>query len=96
MVYPSTFAPGALGYENPALHPYEVVFRSQKQAEERSAALVRPWLQHFSIRGVTYTMQRLLAQKEAAEDANSWGWTYWNAGGVYEERLFESAQGGGR
>jgi len=88
MVYPSTFALGALGYDNPALYPYEVVYRSTVEAWKRSEALVRPWLQHYSLYGVTYDLERLRVQRQAAEDAEAWGWTYWNAGGVYEEELF--------
>ncbi|MCS7287138.1 MAG: putative glycoside hydrolase [Anaerolineae bacterium] len=88
MVYPSTFAPGALGYENPALHPYDVVYRSTLKARERSKALVRPWLQHYSLYGVTYTLEQFKAQRRAAEEAGAWGWLWWNAGGFYEEALF--------
>lgn len=92
MVYPSTFAPGALGYENPALHPYEVVYRSTLRARERSQALVRPWLQHYSLYGVTYTLEQFRAQRQAAEEAGGWGWVYWNAGGYYEKALFAPEQ----
>lgn len=88
MVYPSTFAPGALGYENPALYPYEVVYRSTVKAKERSKALVRPWLQHYSLYGVTYGLEQFQAQRRAAEEAGAWGWVWWNAGGFYEESLF--------
>jgi hypothetical protein len=30
----------------------------------------------------------MLAQKKAAADAGSTGWTFWNAGGVYDPSLF--------
>ena len=93
MVYPSTFAPGALGYENPQLHPYEVVYRSTLAAWKRSEAVVRPWLQHYSLYGVTYGLEELKALRQAAEDAGAWGWTYWNAGGYYDERLFAKEEG---
>ncbi len=88
MVYPSTFAPGSLGYENPALYPYEVVYRSTVKAKERSEALVRPWLQHYSLYGVTYGIEQFQAQRKAAEEAGAWGWVWWNAGGFYEKSLF--------
>ncbi len=91
MVYPSTFESGNLGYTNPALYPYGVVYRSTVQALARSHARVRPWLQHYSFGGVTYGFQRLLAQKNAAnavESAGAQGWTYWNAGGRYDFNLF--------
>lgn len=91
MVYPSTFESGNLGYINPALYPYGVVYRSTVQALVRSHARVRPWLQHYSFGGVTYGFQRLLAQKNAASAAEfvgAQGWTYWNAGGRYDFNLF--------
>lgn len=90
MVYPSTFALGGLGYANPALHPYQVVYRSYQKGKTRTETRIRPWLQHFSIRGVEYTLERLLAQKQAAIDADACGWTFWSARGVYDEALFEA------
>lgn len=92
MVYPSTFAPGALGYANPALHPYQVVYRSHQRGATRTQTRIRPWLQHFSLRGVEYDLERLLAQKQAAMDAGACGWTFWNAWGVYDEALFEAEE----
>ncbi len=85
MVYPSTFRSGNLGYDDPSAHPYDVVYRSQLAADERvpPTTRVRPWLQAY-----WYTMDEMLAQKQAADDANSSGWTFWNAGGVYDEELF--------
>ncbi len=35
MVYPSHYNPGFLGYKNPALYPYEVVYKSILEANER-------------------------------------------------------------
>lgn len=94
MVYPSTFESGNLGYFEPALHPYGVVYRSSLRALERSYASVRPWLQQYSLGGVVYDFQRLLAQKAAANVASAHGvqgWTYWNAGGKYDFNLFAPA-----
>jgi len=88
MVYPSTFAPGSMGFENPSLHPYDVVFRSVVKARSRTKTVVRPWLQHYSLNGVTYGRDELLIQRKAAERAGSAGWTYWNAGGKYDFSLF--------
>jgi hypothetical protein len=91
MVYPSTFRSGNLGYDNPAAHPYDIIFRSQQAADGRIPATtrVRPWLQAY-----WYTLNEMLLQKQAAHDANAAGWTFWNAGGVYDEALF--ATGGGQ
>jgi hypothetical protein len=85
MVYPSTFRSGNLGYADPSAHPYDVIYRSQLAAEARvpPTARVRPWLQAY-----WYTLDEMLAQKQAAHDAGASGWTFWNAGGVYNEGLF--------
>ncbi len=85
MVYPSTFRSGNLGYGDPSANPYDVIYRSQLAAESRvpASTRVRPWLQAY-----WYTLDEMLAQKQAADDANATGWTFWNAGGVYKEELF--------
>ena len=85
MIYPSTFIPGNLGYSDPSAYPYQVIYRSQLAAMERVAAptKVRPWLQAY-----WYSSYEMLLQKQAANDANSAGWLWWNAGGVYDESVF--------
>ena len=91
MVYPSTFESGNLGYVNPTLHPYGVVYRSTIEALKRSDARVRPWLQHYSLKGIQYDHSRLFAQRVAADEATilgAQGWVYWNAGGKYDVNLF--------
>ncbi len=91
MLYPATFEPGNLGYANPLLHPYEVIYRSQLEAAKRVPVTtkVRPWLQHYSHPDVTYGLEQYQAQRQAAEDAGSCGWTFWNAGGKYDIEFFE-------
>ncbi len=88
MLYPSTFAKGNLGYDKPLLYPYEVIHRSVLKTQERTTTLVRPWLQHYTLSGVTYGPTQLLLQRQGAEDAASCGWIYWNAAGRYEESIF--------
>ncbi len=85
MIYPSTFIPGNLGYDDPSAYPYQVIYRSQMAAMERVVAptKVRPWLQAY-----WYSPYEMLLQKQAANDANSAGWLWWNAGGVYDESVF--------
>ena len=91
MLYPSTFEPGNLGHANPALQPYDVIYRSQLEAAKRVPVTtkVRPWLQHYSLNGVFYGPEQYQAQRQAADDAGSCGWTFWNAGGKYNEEFFE-------
>jgi hypothetical protein len=92
MLYPSTFEPRNLGHANPALQPYDVIYRSQLEAAKRVPVTtkVRPWLQHYSLNGVDYGPKQYQAQRQAADDADSCGWTFWNAGGKYNEKFFES------
>ena len=89
MVYPSTFGPGNLGYDNPSTEPYNVVYRSQEQAETivPPYVKVRPWLQ-----GYWYTLDEMQLLKQAALDSDSTGWSWWNAGGKYDSDLFEAAE----
>ncbi len=86
MVYPSTFISGNLGYDNPSAEPYGIVSRSQQKAEELVPPYVkvRPWLQ-----GYWYSLDEMRLLKQGAIDAESTGWAWWNAGGKYDDELFE-------
>jgi hypothetical protein len=88
MLYPQTFGPGNLGYEQPILYPYEVIYRSVRATQGRTSTLVRPWLQHYSLGGVTYGPIELLKQRKGAEDSDACGWIYWNSAGRYDESIF--------
>ncbi len=80
MVYPSTFAPGNLGVEDPYASPYEVVSLSVQEAVRRvpPGVRVRPWLQHYS-----YGPDDLREEMQAAVDAGGWGWMFWNSRANY-------------
>ncbi|MBC7235475.1 MAG: carboxypeptidase regulatory-like domain-containing protein [Chloroflexi bacterium] len=88
MLYPITFGPGNLGFDRPGLYPYEVVYYSVLTTKERTSTPVRPWLQHYTIFGIEYDLQRLLLQRRAAEDAGADGWIYWNSRGRYDPEVF--------
>jgi hypothetical protein len=85
MLYPSTFVPGNLGYDDPSAYPYEVIYRSLGRALERvpPTIRVRPWLQAYN-----YAFDEMALQQQAATDAAAAGWSWWNAGGVYDEAVF--------
>ncbi len=93
MVYPSTFAPTSMGFPNPAEYPYDVVARSYQIGMAQTRTKIRPWLQHYSIYGVEYDLDKLKAQKRAAADVGAYGWCYWNAGGKYNEYAFDLLPG---
>lgn len=90
MLYPTTFIPGNLGYDEPARYPYEVMYHSIVKLQERVTVPVRPWLQHYSLGRVPYGISHYLLQRKAAEDAESVGWLFWNSRGRYEEAVLEA------
>jgi hypothetical protein len=101
MLYPATFVSGNLGYEDPLEHPYELIYRSCVELYQRIQThvplsaewpKVRPWLQHYSADGVVYGVEEMNLQKQAAADAQTRGWMFWNAAGKYLEEAFAPAQ----
>jgi hypothetical protein len=99
MVYPSHFVPGEFGFANPAEHPYEVISASMKAGAEQVAgkrALVRPWLQEFTLIWVPdellveYGPAEVRAQIDAVEDADaSAGWVLYDSANNYDERALK-------
>ena len=92
MLYPATFTSGNLGYDEPMQYPYEVVYRSCLELSKRTATRVRPWLQHYSWKGVDYGTKELRLEKKAAEDAATYGWMFWHAGGKYDANVFDAVE----
>ncbi len=90
MLYPSTYIPGNLGLTDPKRNPYQVVKISIQDGHDRAGGtLIRPWLQHYSLYGITYGAQEFRLEKQAAMEAGAVGWMFWNAGGVYEEAALD-------
>ncbi len=89
MAYPATYISGNLGLDDPLVHPYEVVNGTVSSLRERAKVKVRPWLQGYSWRGVTYGVTELFKQRRGADDALSCGWIYWNAAGRYRPEAFK-------
>lgn len=87
MVYPSHYGPFYLGKESPALYPYDVVFHSLSAAKDRGEkGKIRPWLQDFSIRGVSYGKKEVAAQIQATKDSlgdDFIGYFLWSPRNVY-------------
>jgi len=96
MVYPSHYSSGFSGFEKPAEHPYEVVFRSmavanfrlKKLNENRGNSLevkIRPWLQDFNL-GVIYDADMVRKEIEAVYNAlgdDFSGFMLWSSSNVY-------------
>ncbi len=96
MVYPSHFPEGSLlvpGHPND--YPYETIRISMEAGASKvngQTRKLRPWLQDFSLPGMTpYTITDVRAQIDAAEATNTGGWLMWNPDNVYAEETFRAA-----
>jgi hypothetical protein len=93
MVYPSHFWPGALDFDNPAQHPYEIILDSMQKGAKQMVgkrALLRPWLQDFTLTWVPqdqiveYGPNEVRAQIKAAEDfGQAGGWMLYDSANQY-------------
>ncbi|MGE5559612.1 MAG: putative glycoside hydrolase [Chloroflexota bacterium] len=91
MVYPSHYGPGNYGLPDPNRAPYETVLRAMEDALRRqgdSKAIVRPWLQDFSL-GYKYGPAEVRAQIKAVYDAGLKEWILWNPYNKYTEGALE-------
>jgi hypothetical protein len=93
MVYPPHFWPGALDFDNPAQHPYEIILDSMQKGEKQMVgkrAMLRPWLQDFTLTWVPknliveYGPNEVRAQIKAAEDfGKAGGWMLYDSANNY-------------
>jgi hypothetical protein len=87
MIYPSHYPRGHLGLNNPADHPYRIIYdaslRGMKRLEGKRAKM-RPWLQDFKL-GAAYDKKMIIEQIQAARDAGVSGFSMWNARNVYTD-----------
>jgi hypothetical protein len=90
MVYPSHYDTGSYGFDNPNANPYDIVTAAMKDTTKRLAgtgAKGRPWLQDFSLRGLspTYGVAEVKKQIKAAEDQGYNEWILWDPSLKYTE-----------
>ena len=95
MVYPSHYPKNFMNIPVPAAKPYEVIKFAMETGVRRATAAtttplkLRPWLQDFSIGGVTYTPEMVQAQIQATYDVGLTSWMLWNASNKYTEAALE-------
>lgn len=85
LIYPSHWAPGEYGVDNPNAQPYDIVLRSMedfKRAVRGTGARLMPWLQDFSL-GVEYGPAEVKAQIDATNDAGVDEWILWDPAVTY-------------
>lgn len=97
MIYPSHYAKGTFGIEYPHVDAYGIILRSMEIAQdeikkiprEHRRAIIRPWLQDFTMSGLKpylkYEKEQISAQIQGAYDAGLNEWIFWNAAGKYTE-----------
>lgn len=97
MVYPSHYADGSFGVENPDLDPYQVILGSMLASGEQlkaigdkeHKAIVRPWLQDFTASWMrnhqVYGPEQIREQIDGVYDAGLEEWLLWNASNRYTE-----------
>ena len=90
MVYPSHYAAGSYGYQDPNLYPYEIVKAAldggvaKLSAASTSPNKLRPWLQDFDYGG-RYDATAVRAQINATYDAGLNSWLLWDPSVKYEK-----------
>lgn len=94
MVYPSHYEDGYYNIESPNRSPYETVGKAMADTKTKLAgtgAMGRPWLQDFSLRGVTYGIAEVKAQIKAAEEQGFGEWILWDPALKYTEGALRSS-----
>jgi hypothetical protein len=88
MVYPSHFARGSYGIPIPNAAPYRTVKTAMEWAQKRTRnvenpAIIRPWLQDFTLGQPRYEAAHVRAQIQAVYDAGLSEWVLWHPGSNY-------------
>ncbi len=88
MIYPSHYRRGSYGFANPNANPYGIMRKALEAALARTgrvegAAVVRPWIQDFTLGEPSYGPAHVRAQIQAAYDLGVDEWVLWNPGGRY-------------
>ncbi len=88
MIYPSHYYAGSYNLKDPNSSPYEVIRFAMLDSGRRlsgSGAVVRPWLQDFSLDGVAYGPDEVRAQIRAVEELGYTEWILWDPSVTYTE-----------
>jgi hypothetical protein len=87
MIYPSHYAKGFYGFDEPGAHPELIRVGTQGTLDQIAsipgAAVVRPWLQAMNYESPGYGPEYLKAETKHAEESGSTGWLMWNPGQDY-------------
>ncbi|MFO8076379.1 MAG: putative glycoside hydrolase, partial [Egibacteraceae bacterium] len=84
--------PGEYDVASPIDEPYDIVAASLAdfvELTEEQRARVIPWLQDFSIGGVTYDAEKVRAQLDATYDTGLEEWILWSPGVRYTDEAID-------
>ncbi|MCX6381406.1 MAG: putative glycoside hydrolase [Armatimonadetes bacterium] len=92
MIYPSHYNSGEYNLKNPNAEPYRTVLLSagdaKQQVDSVKTCKLRPWIQGFSLRGVTYGATQIRAQIKALNELGITEWLIWDSRCKYDEAAF--------
>jgi hypothetical protein len=91
MVYPSHYPDGSMDVEgHPNDFPYETIAQTLDIGADRvSPAQTRPWIQDFTLPGMSeYGVEEVRSQIAACDDAGTAGWMAWDPNNVYHAEAF--------
>ena len=94
MIYPSHFAPGTYGIDNPNAEPYRTIGRALEDAIRRTqgiagAAKIIPWYQDFTMGAPRYGVEQVRAQIRSGYASGFHSWILWNPASRYTEEALE-------
>ena len=96
MLYPSHFTDGQFGISKPGDTPGPTVAAALSDWRRRTnggTMQIRPWLQDFTLGGITYGLPQVLEQIAAADRTGAGGWLLWNATCTYTAGAFAGTNG---
>jgi hypothetical protein len=89
MIYPSHYAKGFMGLDEPGAHPELIAVGTRDSlaqvANEPNAAVIRPWLQDMNYKSPGFGPEYVRQEIKSAERAGSTGWLLWNPGQDYSD-----------
>lgn len=98
MVYPSHYPRGSFGIAHPNADPYQTLVTAlgygvRRSARIEDAALIRPWIQDFSLGDPPYGPAHVRAQIRAVYDSGLSEWILWNPSSRYTEEALADEYG---
>jgi len=88
MIYPSHFAPGFAGFDNPAAHPRTIIAMAAERlktilSDTRRNPVIRPWIQAFPYGLETLNTEYIQQSIHGVMDQQCAGYYFWSPGNIY-------------